>query len=349
MPIARNLDSHERRHAMQQFPTRSSSNRPLLFAAIGIGALAAAYALSSPRRRSALIAAGESALEAGSRFAATSAEKIRDVMPQQAMDTMSGLTSTARSVSERATTTAADKLHDAVDRATELMQDLLSRMRKLPDDAQRRSREEARDVLESGADAIEGSTSHRGSGRGVIIAAAAIGAGIYAMQRYGASDRVRQKLGADESGTITVEKSIFIAAPVEQVFDTWSKDENFPRFMSNVKKVVALEGDRSRWTVRGPAGVGVEFDSVMRKQRPNELSWESVPGSTVENEGRVTLVPDAGGTLATVRMSYRPPGGSLGQAVSSMFGANPKQELEEDLGRMKQFIEGQRIAAPQSV
>jgi uncharacterized membrane protein len=222
-------------------------------------------------------------------------------------------------------------------------------MRKLPDDTERRSREEAREVVESGADAIEGSTSGRGSGRGVMIAAAAIGAGIYAMQRYGASDRVRQKLGADESGTITVEQSIFIAAPVEQVFDTWCKDENFPRFMSNVKRVVPLEGDRSHWTIRGPAGVGVEFDSVTRKQRPNELSWESVPGSTVENEGRVTFVPDAGGTLATVRMSYRPPGGALGQAVSSMLGANPKQQLEADLNRMKQFIEGQRIAAPQSV
>jgi uncharacterized membrane protein len=32
-----------------------------------------------------------------------------------------------------------------------------------------------------------------------------------------------------------------------------------------------------------------------------------------------------------------------------MFGANPKQELEEDLNRMKQFIEGQRIGVAQSV
>ena len=334
---------------MQHFQTRSSSNTPLLFAAIGIGALAAAYALSSPRRRAALIAAGESALHAGSRLATTSAEKIRDVLPHQALDTVSGLTSTARSASEHAATTAADKLHDAMDRASDLMQDLLSRLRRVPDDTERRSREMTREALESTEDAIEARSSRRGTGRGVMIAAAAIGAGIYAMQRYGASDRVRQQLGADENGTITVEKSVFIAAPVEQVFDTWSRDENFPRFMSNVKSVVPLEGDRSRWTVRGPAGVGIQFESVTRRQRPNELSWETVPGSTVENQGRVSFVPEAGGTRATVRMSYRPPGGTLGQAVSSMFGANPKQELEEDLNRMKQFIEGQRIGVAQSV
>ena len=47
-------------------------------------------------------------------------------------------------------------------------------------------------------------------------------------------------------------------------------------------------------------------------------------------------------------MSYRPPVGALGQAVSSLFGANPKQEFEEDLNRMKQFIEGQRTGTPQS-
>ena len=47
-------------------------------------------------------------------------------------------------------------------------------------------------------------------------------------------------------------------------------------------------------------------------------------------------------------MSFRPPVGALGQAVSSLFGANPKQEFEEDLNRMKQFIEGQRTGTPQS-
>jgi uncharacterized membrane protein len=92
----------------------------------------------------------------------------------------------------------------------------------------------------------------------------------------------------------------------------------------------------------------VEFDSVSRQQRPNELSWQSEPGSTVQNEGRVTLAPEGNGTRATVRMSYRPPAGALGQAVSSLFGANPKQEFDEDLNRMKQFIEGRRVDAAQS-
>jgi len=314
---------------------------------VGIGALVA-YALSSPRRRAALTAAGESALEAGSRLATTSADRLHDLLPQQALDAVSGLTATARSASERATSAAASRLHDAVDRASDLMHEVLSRARKLPADVQPESREQVRDALQSADEAIDGGSSRRSSGRGVMIAAATIGAGLYAMQRYGASDRVREKFGADESGRIVAERTILIDAPVEQVFDTWANYENFPRFMSNVRSVLPLEGDRSHWKVRGPAGVSVEFDSVTRKHRPNELAWESEPGSTVQSEGRVTLVPEGSGTRATVRLSYRPPAGALGQAVSSLFGANPKQEFEEDLNRMKQFIEGQRAGIPHS-
>jgi uncharacterized membrane protein len=219
------------------------------------------------------------------------------------------------------------------------MQDVLSRMRELPDDRKRPSNELAPGALDLSDDSVESTVRRGRSGRSVMIAAAAIGAGIYAVQRYGSSDRVRRKLGADEEGNIAVERTIFIAAPVEQVYDTWSREENFPRFMSNVKSVEPLGADRSRWTVRGPAGVGVQFDAMTRRQPPNELSWQTVPGSTVHNEGRVTLVPEAGGTRATVFMSYRPPAGALGQAVSSLLGANPKQELEDDLQRLKEFIE----------
>jgi uncharacterized membrane protein len=326
---------------MQHYPTRSSSNTPLLIAAVGLGALVA-YALSSPRRRAALAAAGESALEAGSRLASRSAERLHDLLPEQAFDAVGGFTDKARSASERATSAAAGTLHDVVDRASDLMHEVLSRARRLPLDTKHASR----DALDAAEDAIDGGERH--TGRNVMIAAAALGAGLYAMQRYGASERVREKLGADETGTIVTEKSVFIDAPVEQVFDTWANYENFPRFMSNVRSVQPLGGDRSHWKVRGPAGVSVEFDSTAQLHRPNEIAWASEPGSTVSHEGRVTLVPEGSGTRATVRMSYRPPAGALGQAVSSMFGANPKQEFEEDLNRMKQFIEGQRTGTPQS-
>lgn len=329
---------------MQHFETQRPSNTPLLIAAAGLGAILA-YALASPRRRAALAAAGEAALQTSARLANASADRLHEWLPHQAQDASSGFRAAARSAPERAT----HAVHEAVDRASDLMHETLSRARKAPERTRASdwSRESIRDALLSASRSDNGG-SHS-AGRGFMIAAAALGAGLYAMQRYGASDRVRERLGADETGTIAHEKTLFINAPVEQVFDTWANYENFPRFMSNVRSVEPLGGDRSHWKVRGPAGVSVEFDSVAHLQRPNELRWESEPGSTVRNEGRVFLVPEGNGTRATVRMSYHPPAGALGQAVSSLFGADPKREFEDDLDRMKQYIEGLRVGTPQTV
>src|SRR5688572_9592845 len=99
---------------MQHYPTRSSSNTPLLIAAVGVGALVA-YALSSPRRRAALAAAGESALEAGTRFASRSADRLHDLLPERVLDGAGGFTASARDATERATSKAAGTLHDVVD------------------------------------------------------------------------------------------------------------------------------------------------------------------------------------------------------------------------------------------
>ena len=38
-------------------------------------------------------------------------------------------------------------------------------------------------------------------------------------------------------------------------------------------------------------------------------------------------------------MRYLPPAGVLGHAVATLFGSDPKQEMDDDLMRMKTFIE----------
>jgi uncharacterized membrane protein len=310
--------SHIKESSMQQYSThRSTSTTLLILAAIGTGA-AIAYALASPRRRAALVVAGQSALDAGSRALTTSAERLREMLPEPRHE-----------------------------RASELMHEAVTRARRLPADARDEARTRWQALRESADERLNGGLPVAASAGGLLAAAAAVGAGLYALQRYGGSERLRQKLGADENGNITLEKTLLIQAPIEHVFDTWSRYENFPRFMSNVKRVRPLGGDRSRWTVRGPAGIGVEFESVAHMQRPTELAWDSELGSTVHNSGRVTLVPEGTATRATVRLSYRPPAGAMGQAVSSLLGADPRQEFEDDLNRMKQYIEGRRPIASQ--
>lgn len=138
-----------------------------------------------------------------------------------------------------------------------------------------------------------------------------------------------------------VQKTVSIAAPVEEVYRFWSNYENFPRFMKNVLEVKPTGDGRSHWVVEGAAGVPVEWDAVTTRQVPNEvLAWKSVEGASVENSGVVRFTPEEDGTTRVqVRLSYNPPAGALGHAVAALFGDDPKRKLDEDLAKMKSLIE----------
>ena len=140
---------------------------------------------------------------------------------------------------------------------------------------------------------------------------------------------------------VDVQKTIHIAAPVEKVFSFWDNFQNFPKFMSNVREVQMKEDGKSHWVVAGPAGVPVEWDAVITERIPNQLiAWKTVPGSVVEHAGTVRFNsnPD-GSTRVDIRMAYNPPAGAIGHVIASIFGADPKSEMDDDLDRMKTLIE----------
>jgi uncharacterized membrane protein len=65
-----------------------------------------------------------------------------------------------------------------------------------------------------------------------------------------------------------------------------------------------------------------------------------VEGSTVETAGRVRFRSTSdGGTEIDVKMSYNPPAGVVGHAVATLFGADPKRAMDEDMVRLKSLLE----------
>lgn len=172
-------------------------------------------------------------------------------------------------------------------------------------------------------------------------AGAALGlAGLGLLTRASTDRDLRQLVGIGARG-IRVQKTINIAAPVGLVYAFWRDFRNFPHFMSHVREVRELGNGRSHWVVGGPAGVPVEWDAVISQDEPDRLiAWHTVPGSTVNSAGQVRFDETADGmTRVTVQLSYTPPAGMLGDVVATLFGANPKQEMDDDLLRMKTFIE----------
>lgn len=140
---------------------------------------------------------------------------------------------------------------------------------------------------------------------------------------------------------IEIQKTINIKAPIDRVFTYWSHPENFPDFMSHVLEVRRIGDGLYRWTVGGPAGLRVQWDAAITGLDFNKrLAWESLPGAVVGQAGvtKFSSNPD-GSTCVDVKMSYNPPAGVLGHLIAELFGVDPKHEMDDDLMRMKSFIE----------
>jgi uncharacterized membrane protein len=171
-------------------------------------------------------------------------------------------------------------------------------------------------------------------------------AGLALIGRAAANVEVRALVGAPSARQgFRVEKTIHIQAPVEKVFQLWENFENFPRFMMHVKSVQPLAGEgqnkRWRWTVQEFGGIEFEFDSIVTAREPNRLlTWCTEPGSMIRHAGRVLFQgQDDGSTVVNVQMAYLPVAGAVGHAIARLLGADPKQQMDEDLIRMKTYIE----------
>jgi uncharacterized membrane protein len=140
---------------------------------------------------------------------------------------------------------------------------------------------------------------------------------------------------------VDVQKTVNINAPLDAVFGFFSRYDNFPHFMSNVREVRDYGTGYSHWTVAGPAGINVEWDAELTEFEPHRrIGWQSVEGSTVDNAGTIQFQenPD-GSTRVDIRLSYNPPGGAIGHAVAILFDSDPKSEMDQDLARLKTMLE----------
>jgi uncharacterized membrane protein len=156
------------------------------------------------------------------------------------------------------------------------------------------------------------------------------------------SRQMNDETGVPGDKGIKVEQTVEIARPPQEVYRFWRNLENLPRFFEHVESVTAIDNLRSHWVVKGPAGTRLEWTAQIVTDHDGELiSWESLPGAEVQNAGSVRFgSAGVGRTSVKVTLQYYPPAGVIGAAVASLFGESPGQQLEEDMTRLKQLLEG---------
>jgi uncharacterized membrane protein len=175
-----------------------------------------------------------------------------------------------------------------------------------------------------------------GGGRGLVRLG-----GLGLLARAITNMGVSELLGISAGRGIHVQKTITIHAPVQKVFHFLSNYPNLPQFLSHLREIRRSGNNTSHWVAVGPAGSTVEWDAQITHYEPNKLlTWKSLPGSTIRTSGSLRLESLRGpATRVDLKLFYIPPAGALGHAVASLFGADPKNALDEDLNRLKLMLE----------
>jgi uncharacterized membrane protein len=183
---------------------------------------------------------------------------------------------------------------------------------------------------------------------GILIATAGLG-----LLARGMTNLDLQRLTGIGAGrrAVEVNKTIKIAAPVEKVFEFWTNFEQYPRFMESVREVRMTGEGRSHWVVEGPGNLPIEWDLIVREERPNLLSWKTEPSSVVQHSGIVTFQGSADGngrTTVHIRMSYNPVAGALGHGAATLMGYDLKTMLDEEVMRLKSALETGKLPERES-
>ncbi|ADG10877.1 cyclase [Caulobacter segnis] len=155
---------------------------------------------------------------------------------------------------------------------------------------------------------------------------------------------------ADEHGwreAALVGRTVTINRPRAELYAFWRDFRNLALFMENVESVTPIDGQRSRWVVKAPAGKTVEWDSLLTEEVENELlAWESAPDADIKNAGRIEFKdgPPGRGTEITATIVYEPPGGDIGKLIAKLFQKEPKIQARRELRRFKQLMETGEIS-----
>jgi uncharacterized membrane protein len=146
----------------------------------------------------------------------------------------------------------------------------------------------------------------------------------------------------EEDKPMHVKRAITVRRDRDELYAIWRDFDRFGEFMAHVEEVRSIGAGRSQWKARGPLGMTAEWEAEITEDVPGErISWRSLPGSKVHNEGTVSFVkaPADQGTEIHLELHYEIPGGAIGATIAKLFGEEPAIGVKDDLRRFKQIVE----------
>ena len=147
----------------------------------------------------------------------------------------------------------------------------------------------------------------------------------------------------DTPTNINIRSSFIVYKPRHEVYAFWRRFDNLPLFMNHLKSVELLDDDCSRWVLKLPANfVKVSWVAEVVKDKPNEMiGWASLPGSIIENAGKVRFrdTADGQGTRVDIMITYQPPAGGFGASIARVINPMFKKMVEQDVQNFKHYMD----------
>jgi len=146
----------------------------------------------------------------------------------------------------------------------------------------------------------------------------------------------------DPVKNINIRTTVAVNKPRHEVYAFWRKLENLPRFMEHLETVKEINDRNSHWEARIPGGLGtISWDAVIVEEREDaHIGWNSLPGATVENAGKVEFRDLGDGwTELHVVITYRAPLGAAGQGISALLNPVFEKMIRSDIKNFKLFVE----------
>jgi uncharacterized membrane protein len=153
------------------------------------------------------------------------------------------------------------------------------------------------------------------------------------------------KLGkqSTEPVNVNIRYTFTVNRPRQEVYDFWRKLENLPLFMSHLDNVQAITEKRSHWEAKIPGNIGnISWDAeIVNDVEGTVIAWQSVPGSTIDNAGKVEFedAPDGQYTIVKVVISYLPPAGGVGMGLAKLLNPVFEKMVRKDVLGFKDYME----------
>lgn len=147
--------------------------------------------------------------------------------------------------------------------------------------------------------------------------------------------------------TLNIRVSMVVNKPREEVYAMWRNLSNLPLFMKHLVRVEEQDELFSNWVMELPGKVGtIQWHAEIVKEREGEMiAWQSLPGSSIENAGKIGFRDSLGGqgTTVDVILTYHAPLGKAGEQVARLFTPVFKRMIEEEIRGFKDFVETNEI------